>query len=109
MFAQLLEGIGAISATESKKAMSRSRNYQDSVTAPLSHMCDDDAVGRDGKDEQDEVSLELDRSGSILSAIEKARTIISTSDKQLTLFHSFERLSVPYDQAPSANRAGSIK
>jgi len=80
MFAQLLESIGAISSTESKKAMSQSGNYQDSVTAPLSHMFDDDAVGRDNEDKQDEVSLELDRSRSILSAIEKAGTIISASD-----------------------------
>jgi len=80
MFAQLLEGIRAISSTESKKAMSRSRNYQDSITAPLSRMFDDDTVRRDNEDEQDEVSLELDRSGSILSAIEKAGTIISASD-----------------------------
>jgi hypothetical protein len=43
-------------------------------------MFDDDAVGRDDEDKQDEVSLELDRSGSILSAIEKAGTIISASD-----------------------------
>ena len=77
---QLLEGIGAISTTESKKAMSRSRNYQDSVTAPLNRMFDDDAVGRDNEDEQDEVSLELDRSRSILSAVEKAGTIVSISD-----------------------------
>jgi hypothetical protein len=35
-------------------------------------MFDDDAVGRDDEDEQDEVSLELDRSGSILAAVEKA-------------------------------------
>ncbi|KAF8237018.1 hypothetical protein L208DRAFT_1144954, partial [Tricholoma matsutake] len=32
---KLLEGIGAISATERKKATLQSRNYQDSVTAPL--------------------------------------------------------------------------
>jgi len=75
MIAQLLEGIGAISTTDSKKAMSRSGNYQDSVTVPLGRMFDDDAVGRDNEDEQDEVSLELDRSGSILSAVEKAGTV----------------------------------
>lgn len=60
--------------------MSRSGNYQDSVTAPLNRMFDDDAVGRDNEDEQDEVSLELDRSRSILSAVEKAGTIVSISD-----------------------------
>ena len=80
MFAQLLEGIGAISTTESKKAMSRSGNYQDLVTAPLSHMFDNDAVGRDNENKQDEVSLKLDRSRSILSAVEKAGIIISASD-----------------------------
>ena len=80
MFAQLLEGIRAISSTRSKKVMSQSGNYQDSVTAPLSCNFDNDAVGRDDEDEQDKVSLKLDRSGSILSAIEKAGTIISASD-----------------------------
>lgn len=74
IIAQLLEGIGAISTTDSKKAMSRSGNYQDSVTAPLGRAFDDDAVGRDGEDEQDEVTLELDSSSSILSAVEKAST-----------------------------------
>jgi hypothetical protein len=78
MIAQLLEGIGAISAAESKKATSRSGNYQDSVTASLSRTFDDDAVGRDDEDEQDEVSLEPDRSGNILSAVEKVGASIST-------------------------------
>jgi hypothetical protein len=50
----------------------QSRNYQDSVTVPLSRASDDNAVGKDDEDEQDEVSLELNRSGSILSAIKKA-------------------------------------
>jgi hypothetical protein len=109
MITQLLEGIGAISAAESKKATSRSGNYQDSVTTPLSRTSDDDAVGRDDEDEQDEVSLDLDRCGSILSAVEKAGAIISMSDNLLTSFHSFERLSAPYVQAPSANRTGSTK
>jgi hypothetical protein len=72
-------------------------------------MFDDDAVGRDDEDEQDEASLELDRSGSILAAVEKAGIVISTLDNQLTMFHSFERLSAPYDQAHNANRVGSIK
>ena len=89
--------------------MSRSGNYQDSVTAPLGRMFDDNAVGRDDEDEQDEVSLELDRSGNILAAVEKASIMISTLDNPLTMFHSFERLSARYDQAPSANRVGSIK
>jgi hypothetical protein len=89
--------------------MSRSGKYQDSVTAPLGRMFDDDAVGRDDEDEQDEVSLELDRSGNILSAVEKAGTVSYLSDNQLMLFRSFARLSAQYDQARSANRLGSIK
>jgi hypothetical protein len=72
-------------------------------------MFDDDAVGRDDEDEQNEVSLELDRSDSILAAVEKASIMISTSDNQLTMLCSFEKLSAPYDQAPSANRVGSTK
>ena len=58
---------------EHKKATSRSGNYQDSVTAPLSCTFNDDAVGKDDQDEQDEVSLELDGSGHILSAVERAK------------------------------------
>jgi hypothetical protein len=108
MIVQLLEGIGAISAAKSKKAMSRSGNYQDSVTAPLGRMHDDDAVGSDDEDEQED-TLELDRGGSILSAVEKVGAIILTSDGLLISVCSFERLSAPYDQAPSANRVGSIK
>jgi len=76
MLSQLLEGIGAISTTEAKKVMSRSRNYQDLVTALLSWTFNNDAVGRDDEDEQDKVSLELNRSRSILSAIKKAGTNI---------------------------------
>ncbi len=52
--------------------MSWSGNYQDSVTAPLGHMFDNDAVGRDDEDDEDEGMLVHDRSGSILSAIGKA-------------------------------------
>jgi hypothetical protein len=72
MMAQLLEGIGAISASESKKAKSRSRNYQDSVTAPLSRTFDDDAVAQGNEDKQDDLLLEVDGSSTILSAVEKA-------------------------------------
>jgi hypothetical protein len=75
---QLLNGIGAISMTESKKATSRSGNYQDSITAPLGRAFDDDAVAQDDEDEQDELSLEVDSSSSILSAVEKAGVFFFT-------------------------------
>lgn len=74
---QLLEGIGAISATECKKAMSRRGNYQDSIAAPIDRGSDDDAVARDGEDEQDNPSLEVDPTSSMLSAVEKVLTLIA--------------------------------
>ena len=85
---QLLEGIGAISAVERKKAMSCSGNYQDSVTAPLSCAFDDDTVGKDDEDEQDEVTLEIDHSSTILSAVEKAGAISFVPHDLLTLFYT---------------------
>ena len=52
--------------------MSCSGNYQDSVTVSLSQPFDDDAVARDDEDEQDRLVLEIDKTSSILSAVEKA-------------------------------------
>jgi hypothetical protein len=63
---QLLEGVGAISTAESKKAMSH--GYQGAITDSLSRDYDDDAVGRYNDDE--------DSSSSILSAVGKAGIII---------------------------------
>jgi hypothetical protein len=68
--------------------MSRSGNYQDSVTTPLSRVFDDEAVGRDDKDEQDEVMLEIDHSSSILSAVEKVGVIACVLYNLLTLFYA---------------------
>ncbi|KAI0282918.1 hypothetical protein BC826DRAFT_921206, partial [Russula brevipes] len=82
---KLLEGIGAISTTEYKKAMSRSGNYQDSITTPLSCVFNDEAVGKDGEDDQDEVMLEIEHSSSILSAVEKAGVISCILYDLLTL------------------------
>jgi hypothetical protein len=92
MMSQLVEGIGAISAAESKKAMFQSGNYQNSVITPVNHAFDNDVVGRDDEDTQDEISPEYDRSENIFSAIEKVG--IPTSNNLLTLswFHSFEKL-----------------
>lgn len=79
MIAQLLEGIGAISAADSRKAMSRSGNYQDSITAPIGHISNNEVIGRDDEDEQDEGNPDPHMSGRILAAVEKASAIISTS------------------------------
>jgi hypothetical protein len=51
--------------------MSRHGNYQDSVTAPLNRASDDAAVAQDDEDEQNELSLEVDATSNVLSAIEK--------------------------------------
>jgi hypothetical protein len=72
----LLEGIGAISAAESKKATSRRGNYQDSVTAPIGRTFDDDATAQDDEDEQEAVSLEVKLTSDILPAVEKVNVVI---------------------------------
>jgi len=57
--------------------MSRCGNYQDSITAPITHACDDDAVAQDGEDKQDELSLEVNETSGILSVVEKVCASIS--------------------------------
>jgi hypothetical protein len=61
---QLLEAIGAISKSDSLKASSRNGNYQDSTTAPLSRVHDDE-------DQLGDVILIPDASGNILLAVDK--------------------------------------
>ncbi|PPQ80850.1 hypothetical protein CVT25_001974 [Psilocybe cyanescens] len=73
---KLLEAIGAFSKTEARKAASRSGNYQDSTTAPLSRVHDDDAAVQEDGDQQDFVSLSLDTSSNILPAVKKLPKII---------------------------------
>jgi len=51
--------------------MSCCRNYQDSITAPISCASDDAAVAQDNRDEQGELLLEIDATSNVLSAIEK--------------------------------------
>jgi hypothetical protein len=69
---QLLEGVGAISAADAKKARSRGVNYQDAVTEPLKTDREDDAdtSGRCDEDERE------DNHDNILSAVEKASTYV---------------------------------
>jgi len=57
--------------------MSRRGNYQDSIAAPTNRASDDDAVAQDGEDEQDNLSLEVDPTSTILSAVEKVLALIS--------------------------------
>ena len=90
--------------------MSQSGNYQDSVTAPLSHAFDDEAVGKDNEDEQDEVRLELDPSSTVLSAVEKACSFNPKLCDMLMLFSIASKnfpcdMSKPSTQAELANSA----
>lgn len=62
---QLLEGIGAISPSDSKKA-----TYQESVTAPLSREYDDDDLPEHNMEEKESPDKNLI---DVLSAIQKVR------------------------------------
>ena len=58
---------------------SRCGNYQDAVTAPISHASDDAAAAQDDEDEQDKLSLKVNTTSNILSAVEKVCASISPS------------------------------
>ena len=64
---KLLEGIGAVSSAEGKKAASRAGNYQDAATASLDRNLDNDATTQDDNSHP----VGPDRSGSILSSVDK--------------------------------------
>ena len=100
-FFQLLEGVGAISAAEGRKAGSRSGYYQAAVAEPLRSDGEENPETVGDEDEQDS-------SENIFSSVEKARTTFRPNIP-LTSHHSFEKLFARYDQAPSAKGTGSIK
>jgi hypothetical protein len=70
---QLLEGIGAISRSDGKKAVARGGNYQDSVTAPVDRVFDDGAamVDEENEDFEETISMPLNPSENIISAVDK--------------------------------------
>jgi hypothetical protein len=77
---KLLKAIGAVSSSEGKKAASRAGNYQDAATASLDRDLDNDATTQDdseGDQGNQAVSGDSgravvpDRSGSILSSVDK--------------------------------------
>jgi hypothetical protein len=76
---KLLEGIGAVSSAEGKKAASRAGNYQDAATASLDHDLDNDATTQDdgegdhGNQAVAGRTVEPDQSGNILSSVNKVR------------------------------------
>jgi len=79
MIIQLLEGIGAISAMESKKAMSCCRNYQDSVTIPINCASNNDAMAQDDEDKQGKLLFEVDTASDICSAVEKVHLYLTVA------------------------------
>jgi hypothetical protein len=68
-----LEAIGAVTATDSRKALSRSGNYQECVVAPLSQETDDIAVLQDPDDNEISDSP-LTGSDVILTSVDKVRS-----------------------------------
>jgi len=71
---KLLEGVGAVSSTESKKAASYIGNYQDAATALLG--CDPNNNATAQLDSKSDLAISsctivLDCSGSILSSVDK--------------------------------------
>ena len=78
---QLLEGIGALLKAASKKAKSRSGNYQDSAVAPVEREFDDEAVQQEDEDEdedEDENESCAMRPDGILSAVVKVMSSFSS-------------------------------
>jgi hypothetical protein len=70
---QLLEAIGAVSATDAKKALSHGGNYQECVAAPLTQVADDLAVLQDEVDDRDNNVLE--KSDHIHFSVEKVNKL----------------------------------
>jgi hypothetical protein len=71
---KLLEGIGAISKAEGRKAVARSGNYQDNITAPLAREHDDDRMSGDAIDLEENMDLDTDveaAANGVLPAIER--------------------------------------
>jgi hypothetical protein len=71
MFIQLLEGIGALSKADTKKALSRSGNYQDNTVAPMDREHDNEVVQLDDEEEHEDQDPSSDNSDTIISAIAK--------------------------------------
>ena len=69
---QLLEAIGAVSPTESKKAISHGSNYQECVTMPLSKASDNLAVWKDENGSDSDV--DIDKSDHIFTCVDKVNS-----------------------------------
>lgn len=78
---QLLEGIGAISSADGKKAAARSGNYQDNITTPLGREHDDDKISGGDNLEEEPMDLDTDSEAAngVLSAIVKVLVVSTIS------------------------------
>lgn len=70
-FFQLLEGIGALSKVDTKKALSRSSNYQDNTLTPMDREYDNEVVQLDDEEELEDQDSSGDNSITIISVIAK--------------------------------------
>ena len=102
---QLLEGIGAISKKQAKKASSKSSNYQDSATAPVDRSNDDEAAVQD-EPEDDEVDFESNLSFNIFSGVDKVCELLLRT-VCVNIPFSYVRLFVPYILVRRGSRPGS--
>ena len=77
-FVQLLEGIGALSKADSKKAKSHSSNYQESTVVPVDHEYDNEAIQQEDEEEyEDESSTTASgRHDGIISAVVKVMSFL---------------------------------
>ena len=105
---KLLEGIGAVSSAEGKKAASCAGNYQDAATASLNCDFDNHAATHD------DIEAEQARPGqfgSILLSVEKVLPYYPHHTRHGLTFMltcSFEKLSVLSDQALRESSDGWI-
>ncbi|KAI9448889.1 hypothetical protein F5148DRAFT_1153303 [Russula earlei] len=85
LLSSFLKALGVISKVEGKQAAMHGGNYQDNVTAPLSHEHDNNAVGDDKDDESvvdmpdaDADTANVDAADSILSGIGRLWKIVKS-------------------------------
>jgi len=103
---ELLEGIGAISKVEGKKAVMHSGNYQDNMTTSLACKHDNDAASNNN-DKSVDINTDIDAADvnaadSVLPAIERvSEHWTHSSPAKLNILVSFRKSSRLSAQAPN--------
>ena len=116
---KLLEGIGAISKGDGKKAAAHGGNYQDNITTPLAREHDDNATANDGP-EGDGTVMDLVDTGTELEAASGDHGVLSGIEKVVDNFqfptsanqgyvNSFGRLSKVSALALNAVSRGLVR